>query len=248
VALERTAAVERLQKYLASRGVASRRAAEQLISAGRVEVNGRVVTRLGTQVEPTDRVEVDGSLVEPAAGNVYLALNKTPGTVATTSDPWRRPTVVDLVAGPGRLFPVGRLDADSEGLLLLTNDGELANRLMHPRYGCEKEYLVLVRGRPTAERLEQLRAGVELAEGLTAPALVELADTAPNGRRWVRVVLREGRKRQVRRMLGVVGLTVERLLRVRIGSLELGSLPPGKSRPLTRAEVAALKAVAGVGS
>jgi 23S rRNA pseudouridine2605 synthase len=213
-----------------------------------VAVNARVVTRLGTQVEPTDRVEVDGSLVEAAAGKVYLALNKTPGTVATTSDPWGRPTVLDLVARPGRLFPVGRLDADSEGLLLLTNDGELANKLMHPRYGCEKEYRVLVRGRPTTEALDRLRAGVELAEASTAPALVELADTAPGGRHWVRVVLREGRKRQVRRMLGVVGLTVERLMRVRIGPQELGNLPLGKIRPLSRAEVAALKAVAGIES
>lgn len=234
--------MERLQKYLASCGIASRRAAEQLISAGRVRVNGQVVAELGTRVEPTvDRVEVDGRLVAPPA-KVYLALNKPPGVVTTTSDPLGRPTVLDLVPRVGRLFPAGRLDADSEGLLLLTNDGELANRVMHPRYGCEKEYRALVRGIPTVQALEQLRSGIELEEGRTAPARVAVDGTAEGGWHWLRVTLREGRKRHVRRMLAAVGLTVERLQRVRIGPLELGSLPPGRSRPLGRSEVAALRA------
>jgi pseudouridine synthase len=235
--------MERLQKYLASCGIASRRAAEQLISAGRVSVNGQVVAELGTRVEPSvDRVEVDGRPVAPPPAKVYLAVNKPPGIVTTTSDPRGRPTVLDLVPRLGRLFPAGRLDADSEGLLLLTNDGELANRVMHPRYGCEKEYRALVRGTPSAQALEQLRSGIELAEGRTAPARVAVDGPAEGGSYWLRVMLREGRKRQVRRMLAAVGLPVERLQRVRIGPLELGSLPPGRSRPLGRSEVAALRA------
>jgi 23S rRNA pseudouridine2605 synthase len=173
-------------------------------------------------------------------------VNKPVGTVTTTSDPWGRPTVLDLAPRIGRLYPVGRLDADSEGLVLLTDDGELANRVMHPRYGCQKEYRALVRGEPTAEALERLRSGIELDDGRTAPAEVELAQPAPGGRRWLRVTLREGRNRQVRRMLAAVGLPVERLRRVRIGPLELGGLPPGASRPLSKSEVAALRASTGV--
>jgi 23S rRNA pseudouridine2605 synthase len=234
--------VERLQKYLASCGVASRRKAEQLISAGRVVVNGQVVSQLGAQVEPgVDRVEVDGRSVEPATAKLYLMVNKPTGVVTTTSDPWGRKTVLDLVPKLGRVFPVGRLDADSEGLLLLTNDGELANRLMHPRYGCEKEYHVLVRGEPTPEALRRLREGIDLVEGRTAPAVVEIDRPAPGGGRWLRVILHEGRKRQVRRMLAEVGLPVEQLRRVRIGPLELEDLPPGRARPLSRSEVAALR-------
>jgi pseudouridine synthase len=238
--------VERLQKYLAGCGIASRRAAERLISAGRVRVNGEIVAELGTRVEPgVDRVEVDGGLVTPPPAKVYLAVNKPPGFVTTTSDPRGRATVLDLVPSLGRLFPAGRLDADSEGLLLLTNDGELANRVMHPRYGCEKEYRALVRGTPTLQALEQLRNGIDLEEGRTAPARVAADGPAEGGRHWLRVTLREGRKRQVRRMLAAVGLPVERLQRVRIGPLQLGNLPPGRSRPLGRSEVAALRAASG---
>jgi 23S rRNA pseudouridine2605 synthase len=177
---------------------------------------------------------------------VYLALNKPRGVIATARDPFGRPTVLDLAPDRPRLFPVGRLDAESEGLMILTNDGDLANRIMHPRYGCQKEYRALVRGEPTAEALERLRSGIELDDGRTAPAEVELAQPAPGGRRWLRVTLREGRNRQVRRMLAAVGLPVERLRRVRIGPLEVGGLPPGASRPLSKSEVAALRASTGV--
>jgi 23S rRNA pseudouridine2605 synthase len=241
--------VERLQRFLASRGVASRRAAEKLISAGRVTVNGATVTELGTKVdEAHDVITVDGNPVKATAARVYVAINKPVGMVSTTSDPWGRPTVLDLVPRIGRLYPVGRLDADSEGLLLMTNDGELANRLMHPRYGCEKEYRALVEGAPTVEALADLRRGILLDDGLTAPADVELAEQEQPALRWIKVTLREGRKRQVRRMLAAVGLTVRRLRRVRIGSLEVGSLPLGASRPLSRSEIAALRVASGEGS
>jgi pseudouridine synthase len=153
--------------------------------------------------------------------------------------------VLDLIDTDLRLFPVGRLDADSEGLLLLTDDGDLANRLTHPRYGCPKRYRALVRRTPDASALAALRRGVLLDDGLTAPAEVELGEPTPSGRRWVAVSLREGRKRQVRRMLAHVGHPVERLIRVAIGPLELGDLPPGANRPLTPGEVAQLRAASG---
>ena len=240
--------MERLQKYLARCGVASRRAAERLIAEGAVTVNGEVVDEMGRQVDPElDRVEVNGRPVRPPAAMVYLAVNKPPGVVTTARDPFGRPTVMDLVPRVGRLYPVGRLDADSEGLLLMTNDGELANRLMHPRYGCEKEYRALVQGQPDEGALDRLRRGVELEDGPAAAEVEpERGSAAPPGRSWLRVTLREGRKRQVRRMLAAVGCSVERLQRVRIGPLELGGLPPGASRPLSRGEVAALRAWTGV--
>jgi pseudouridine synthase len=242
--------MERLQKYLARSGVASRRAAERLIANGLVAVNGQVVTEPGVRVEAgVDVVEIDGRRAEPPASMVYLALHKPPGVVTTTSDQWGRPTVLDLLPKLGRIFPIGRLDADSEGLLLLTTDGELANRVMHPRYGCHKEYRALVRGTLDLETLERLRRGVDLDDGRTAPAQVELDEPAGEDggerRRWVRVTLREGRKRQVRRMLAAVGLNVDRLVRVGVGPIGLGNLPVGSSRPLGRSEVAALRAACG---
>jgi 23S rRNA pseudouridine2605 synthase len=238
--------MERLQKFLARCGVASRRAAERLIVEGHVRVNGAVADQLGARVAPEhDRVEVDGRLVEPPSAKVYIALNKPIGVVATARDPWGRPTVLDLVPKVGRIFPVGRLDADSEGLILLTNHGDLAPRVTHPRYGGEMESGAVGRGRPTETALEELRSGVELAEGRTAPAEVDLLEPLGPDRVWLRVTLREGKKRQVRRMLAAVNLPVERLIRVRIGPLELGELPPGRCRPLARSEVAALRAAVG---
>ncbi|MCC7104811.1 MAG: rRNA pseudouridine synthase [Chloroflexi bacterium] len=232
---------ERLQKYLAGAGVASRRAAERLIAGGHVRVNGQVVDQVGALVEPEiDRVEVDGEWVRARPRRTYLAVNKPPGYVTTTSDPQRRPIVMALVPKIGRLYPVGRLDAESEGLLLLTDDGELANRVTHPRYGCEKEYHALVSGEPEEHLLDRLRHGIELAEGFTCPARVERVREERGGRVWMRVVLGEGRKRQVRRMFEAIGCTVERLIRVRIGPLELRGQPSGTARPLTRSEVAAL--------
>ena len=227
---------ERLQKALARAGVASRRAAEQLIREGRVAVNGQVVRELGTRVDPArDRVTVDGQPLAPPAARHYVLLNKPRGYVSTARDEWGRPTVLDLVPREGRLYPVGRLDADSEGLLLLTDDGDFALRLTHPRYKVPKEYHVLVPAPVPAEALVRLRAGVELAEGRTAPAEVAVLRHEPPGT-WLRVVLRQGWKRQVRRMLAAVGLPVARLVRVRVGGLTLGDLPPGAWRALSPAE------------
>jgi 23S rRNA pseudouridine2605 synthase len=239
---------ERLQKVLAHAGVASRRAAERLVQEGRVAVNGHVVRTLGTRVDPgRDAVVVDGQPLRLALGHTYLALHKPRGYMSTVRDERGRPTVLQLVQSDRRLYPVGRLDADSEGLLLLTDDGDLALHLTHPRYGVPKEYHALVRGVPDADALARLRRGVELEEGRTAPARVDLLATEGD-RTWVRLVLKQGWKRQVRRMLAAVGYPVERLVRTRVGSLELGALPVGVVRALTDAEVARLRRESGLGT
>jgi 23S rRNA pseudouridine2605 synthase len=233
---------ERLQKYLARSGVASRRAAEQLMLARRVRVNGRVVDRLGSTVEPNrDRVEVDGRVVAGPEPFRYVALHKPSGVLSTAADPRGRPTVVDLVGSDARLYPVGRLDYDSEGLIILTNDGDLALRLTHPRHSVEKEYRVLIRGHPGEEELNRLRDGVCLDGIMTAPAAVDVLPSSEDAR-WLRIVLHEGRNRQIRRMTEAVGLRVRRLIRTRIGPLRLGRLAPGRWRDLGPAEVAALRA------
>jgi 23S rRNA pseudouridine2605 synthase len=225
---------------LSRAGVASRRAAEELIAAGRVRVNGRPA-HLGQRVHvDTDAVEVDGVRLSVAPGLVYYLLNKPAGVVSTASDPQGRPTVVDLVPDDPRVFPVGRLDADTEGLLLLTNDGELAQRLTHPRHGVEKEYLAEVAGRPLAGTVRQLREGVRLEDGMTAPARVSLIP--PN---LLRLVIHEGRNRQVRRMCEAVGHPVRRLVRLRIGPLRDDRLRPGKWRPLDQKELRQLETAAG---
>lgn len=234
---------ERLQKVLARVGVGSRRACEELISAGRVRVNG-VVADLGRRVDPVrDRVEVDGAIIGVAPDLVYYLLNKPPGVVTTTSDPQGRPTVVELVPRRPRVFPVGRLDADSEGLLLLTNDGMLAQRLAHPSGGVEKEYLVEVIGSPAPGAISRLRKGVLLEDGPTAPARV--GRVAPNA---LRITIHEGRNRQVRRMCEEVGHPVTRLVRVRIGPLADRRLRPGGWRRLGAAEVRALERAAAPGA
>ncbi len=241
---------QRLQKVLAQAGVASRRACEELIRQGRVQVNGQMVTELGTKVDPNrDEISVDGTPISGPAKKVYLLLNKPPGYISTVHDPWGRPTVLDLIPHRGRLYPVGRLDAESEGLLLLTNDGELTHRLTHPRYGHEKEYLVLVKGHPTEAVLSRLRRGVNLEEGRTAPAEVSRVSRKegleiPPDTTWLRMVLHEGRKRQIRRMCAAVGHPVRRLIRVRLGPLRLGALKPGQWRPLTERELDELTALA----
>ena len=229
---------ERLQKVLARAGVASRRHAESLIAAGRVRVNGQLVSELGTHADPLrDEITVDGRPVRPVERHTYLALHKPPGYVTTTADPQGRPTVMALVPPIAALFPVGRLDADSEGLLLLTTDGEWAQRVMHPRYGCPKEYLADVAGRPSTTSLWRLRRPMTFAPGeWTSGAEVALPG-ARSGQATLRVVLHEGRKRQVRRMLELVGHRVLRLRRVRIGPLALGALPSGCWRHLSLAEV-----------
>lgn len=227
---------ERLQKVLARAGFGSRRVCDDLIAAGRVTVNGEVAI-LGRRVDPdTDKVTVDGVAASVRAGLVHYLLNKPRGVLSTVSDPQGRPTVVDMVPGEPRVFPVGRLDADTEGLLLLTNDGELTYRLTHPSTGVEKAYLAEVTGTPSPAALRRLREGVELDDGLTSPARVSL--TPPN---LVRLVIHEGRKRQVRRMCDAVGHPVVRLARYRIGPLSDPSLAPGRWRRLEVSEIRALQ-------
>ncbi|HHX75514.1 MAG TPA: rRNA pseudouridine synthase [Firmicutes bacterium] len=237
----------RLQKYLALCGVASRRAAEEIIAAGRVRVNGKKVTRMGVLVDPSaDRVEVDKRLVRPAGQYEYVLLYKPAGYVTTMKDPFGRPTVKDLVRDvKARVFPVGRLDLDTSGLLLLTNDGELANRLTHPSYGVEKEYLARVRDLPSGETLRRLAAGIMLDDGMTAPATVRLIKGGkPTS--LLALTLKEGRNRQVRRMLEAVNHPVVSLKRVRLGQLTLKGLRPGEWRRLNAREVKALKQAAGL--
>jgi 23S rRNA pseudouridine2605 synthase len=221
----------RLAKYLAHCGVASRRAAERLIADGKVTVDGEIVTDPAREVGDARDVRVDGSAVTPERTEVW-AVNKPAGVVSTAREPGPRRAVTELVSTQARLYPVGRLDADSTGLLLLTNDGELANRLTHPRYEVPKTYRARLH-RPPAERdLERLRRGVRLEDGQTAPARVERT-----GESEIEITLHEGRKRQVRRMVEVVGNDVVDLKRVRVGSLELGGLDEGESRKLSGEEV-----------
>jgi 23S rRNA pseudouridine2605 synthase len=237
---------ERLQRALARAGVGSRRASEELIRDGRVTVNGRVAT-LGDRVDPTaDRVEVDGSRVPLDPALRYYALHKPAGVVSTVRDPRGRPDLSAFLPpeAPG-VVAVGRLDRETEGLLLLTNDGELANRLMHPRYGIEKEYLAEVEGSPTPRHLARLMRGVELDDG-PARALSARIPGRAAGRGAVRLVMGEGRKREVRRLLDAVGLPVRRLVRLRVGPVRLARLPPGRVRELAPDEVRQLFRAAGL--
>jgi 23S rRNA pseudouridine2605 synthase len=241
--------LERLQKIIAAAGVASRRKAEELISAGQVQVNGTIITELGSKADlETDHIRVNGKLLLGAQRHVYLLLNKPKGYVTTVNDPENRPTVMDLLRGiKGRIYPVGRLDYASEGLLLLTNDGELANRLMKAASHVPKTYLVKVAGTPTNDAIAKLRAGVsiETDEGRrvrTAPAAVRIVKEATNP--WYEVTLIEGRNRQLRRMFEAVGHHVEKIKRVRYGPLTL-DVPPGEYRTLTLKEVQRLKSATG---
>ncbi|MBN2385947.1 MAG: rRNA pseudouridine synthase [Anaerolineales bacterium] len=238
---------ERLQKILARAGFGSRRTCELLISAGRVRVNGKAVG-LGDKADPArDTISVDGRAVNSAEALVYVAIYKPRGVLSTVKEPGARQTVRDLVELPGTLFPVGRLDYDSEGLILLTNDGELANKLTHPRYEHEKEYKVLVARHPDQEQLSAWRRGVVLEDGhATRPAEVHVQSKYGKGA-WLRVTLREGHKRQIREMGKVTGLPVSRIVRVRIGNLELGRLKPRQWRHLTAQEVTDLKKLVGGG-
>lgn len=237
----------RLQKVLARAGLGSRRACEALIAAGRVEVDGRVVTEQGTRVdEHTSVVRVDGQRIATAPHLVYLVLNKPRGVVSTMADDQGRPSLGDLVGGrPERLFHVGRLDADTEGLLVLTNDGEFAHRLAHPSYEVSKTYLVEVPDPLAPGALARLRAGVTLDDGPAAVDSVRAIGKA-SGRLMLEVVIHEGRNRIVRRMLEAVGCPVRRLVRTRIGPVRLGSLAPGHVRPLTRRELGELFASVGL--
>lgn len=239
----------RLQKALSMAGVASRRAGEQLIAQGRVQVNGQTVTEMGVKVDPTrDRITVDGQPVQIAPRRRYLLLHKPAGYLSVLRDERGRPALIDLVPEAEGLHPVGRLDLDSEGLILLTDDGALTQRLSHPRYEHDKEYHVLVRGKVSTAVLRALRTGIELEDGPTAPARVDQLARSPwgnaaPGETWLRIVLHEGRKRQIRRMCEATHLYVVRLVRVRIGPLTLEGLPAGAYRPLTRDELTALRQV-----
>ena len=231
----------RLQKYLADCGVASRRHAEEMIRAGQVAVNGQTVTEMGTQVEEGDRVTVNGKTVKPESTRRYIMYHKPAGEVTTASDPEGRRTVLSHFEHLGvRLYPVGRLDYDSEGLLLLTNDGELTNRLLHPRNEVDKTYVARVGGSITPEQIRTLRGGVVLDERRTSPAKVQLTRQDPEYA-YVTVTIHEGRNRQVRRMFEAVGLEVLALKRVGFGPLILGSLKRGQWRDLTAEEIAQLK-------
>jgi 23S rRNA pseudouridine2605 synthase len=232
---------ERLQKILARVGLGSRRACENLIEAGRVEVNGEVAV-LGRRVDPErDHVTLDGATIPVRPGLVYYLLNKPAKVVTTASDPEGRPTVVDLVPAEPRVFPVGRLDWDTEGLLLLTNDGDLAHGLTHPGGGVPKTYLAEVAGVPGRPALRRLREGVDLDDGRTAPARVRVAQATPTGAA-LELTIHEGRNRQIRRMCEAVGHPVRRLVRTRIGPLVERRLPPGEWRPLEPEEIRALYA------
>jgi 23S rRNA pseudouridine2605 synthase len=237
--------VERLQRALARAGFGSRRACEDLIRAARVTVGDRVAT-LGDRVDPArDQVAVDGHVISIDPDLRYFALHKPTGVTVTSRDPHAVRDVTALLPGGSRVFPVGRLDRDTEGLLLVTNDGDLAHRLMHPRYGIEKEYLAEVDGLPTERRLGRLRRGVELEDG-PARALAARSVARTGARGAVRLVVGEGRKREVRRMLAALGLPVRRLIRVRVGPVRLGALRAGAVRELTAEEIRALYRAAGL--
>jgi 23S rRNA pseudouridine2605 synthase len=230
---------ERVQKVLARAGYGSRRAAEELIRAGRVEIDGRLA-RLGDRVDPdVGRVTVDGVPVATAPGLVYYLLHKPTGVVTTAQDPEGRPTVVDLVPDEPRVFPVGRLDFDTSGLLILTNDGTLANLLTHPRHGVAKTYLAEVVGDPTRAALRRLRDGLPLDDGLTAPARVRVVGTRGDATA-LELTIHEGRNRQVRRMCDAIGHPVRRLIRTRVGPVRDDRLSAGAWRTLTVEEVRAL--------
>lgn len=232
---------ERLHKIMAQAGVASRRRSEELILRGMVTVDGQVVRELGIKVDPkTCVIEVMGKPVNPGAQRAYLMLNKPKGYLTTVVDPFGRPTVMKLLPeGASSLFPVGRLDLNSEGLLLLTDDGDLAYRLTHPKHKVSKTYVVVVRGLPNTEAVWKLRQGVELEDGKTRPATVRIIERGV-GKATLEITIGEGRKRQIRRMCQAVGHHVLSLKRVAIGPIKLGDLRPGRTRPLFPQELADL--------
>jgi len=237
----------RLNKFLAQAGVASRREVDKMIAEGKIKVNGRVVQTLGAKIDDEkDRVEVNNKRVEREGGMVYLMLNKPPGYLVTLKDPFRRPTIKELLPFlKKRIFPVGRLDFDSEGLLILTNDGELAHRLTHPRYKVPKIYRVEVKGVPDPSKISRLEKGIFLDEKKTAPAkITRLRDSAK--KTLLRIEIYEGRKREVKRMFGAIGHRVIHLKRIGFGSTRLGKLRTGKWRFLTPREVGRLKRNVGV--
>ncbi|HET9918077.1 MAG TPA: pseudouridine synthase [Candidatus Binatia bacterium] len=241
--------MERLQKIIARAGLASRREAERWIVEGRITVNGTVVNKLGSQADPfKDSIKIDGKRIKAAAAPLYYALHKPPGVITTLNDPQHRPDITPYVARLGekrRVFPVGRLDFNTTGLLLLTNDGELALRLAHPRYGVPKVYRVKLSACPTEEELNELRKGIRLEDGMTAPARVRVIEKLRKNA-WVEIEVHEGKKREVRRMFEALNYFVEKLVRIKIGPINLGGLAVGELRPLYQSEVMALKVAVGL--
>lgn len=241
--------MQRLQKIVAQAGLASRREAERWILDGRVSVNGVVVRKLGSQADPgKDSIRVDGKRIRPAAARLYFALYKPPGVITSMKDPDGRPDLAKLLTSLGsqkRVFPVGRLDFNSAGLLLLTSDGVLAQRLAHPRFGVKKRYRVKLNACPTKAELIQLCKGIRLEDGITAPAQVRVVERLRRNA-WLEIEIHEGRNREVRRMFDALGYFVEKLIRVRIGPVSLGYLGPGDVRPLSAREVQALKRAVGL--
>jgi 23S rRNA pseudouridine2605 synthase len=234
----------RLQKVIAASGLASRRKAEEWIAQGRVTINGKIVRELGTRIDPErDHVKVDGRHIKGVEPYAYLLLNKPKGIVSTLNDPEGRPTIENLLHGVTlRVFPVGRLDFDTEGLMLLTNHGELAQALLHPRYHVAKVYLAKVKGVLNDEEISQLAGGVKLEDGMTAPAMVKKVRKAEENS-WLEVTIYEGRKHQIKRMFEVVGHPVLKLKRIKFGPLALGDLLPGEFRYLTDREANTLRAI-----
>jgi 23S rRNA pseudouridine2605 synthase len=235
--------MERLQKILAHAGVASRRKAEELIANGRVRVNGVTISALGSKVDPQrDRIQVDGKVIQ-IERQVYVILHKPKGYLSDVDEGRGKPLALDLVTSSERLYAAGRLDASSEGLLLLTNDGELAHRITHPKFEHEKEYLVLVEGEPSADLLQRARKGIWhdgyilRADRISRAERRQKYGVAARGWSWVKIVLHEGKKRQVRHMFAAIGHPVIRLIRSRIGAIELGSLPVGHWRALNESEI-----------
>jgi 23S rRNA pseudouridine2605 synthase len=241
--------MERLQKILARAGLASRREAERWIVEGRVSLNGTVVRKLGTQADPgKDSIKVDGKRIKAAAAPLYYAFHKPPGVITTLNDPEHRPDLTPYLERLGekrRLFPVGRLDYNTTGLLLLTNDGDFALRLAHPRFGVKKVYQAKLSACPTAEDLARLRQGIRLEDGMSAPARTRVIEKLKKNA-WVEIEVHEGRKREVRRMFEALGFFVEKLIRVKVGSVSLGALPIGELRPLSQMEVDSLKREVGL--
>lgn len=240
---------DRLQKIIARAGITSRRKAEDLITAGRVRVNGQLVTELGAKADPeTDRIEVDGAAISLPRAWTYLILNKPPGVVTTASDEFDRDTVLDLIQGvDARIFPVGRLDIDAEGLLLLTNDGDLAAALTHPAGEVEKVYRTKLKGQPSDETLERLMFGVDLEDGLARAAYVHRVDLGRRQSRanaWIELTVTEGRNHLVKRMCAAIGHPVLRLRRMAFANLTMEGLRPGQWRPLDKDELRKLRAIA----
>jgi len=241
--------LERLQKIISRAGLASRREAERWILEGRVSVNGAVISKLGSQADPAkDSIKVDGKRIKPAAAPLYFAFHKPPGVITTLNDPQKRPDLTRFLEGLGtkqRVFPVGRLDYNSTGLLLLTNDGELARRLTHPRFGVKKVYQVKLSACPTPEEFALLRKGIRLEDGLAGPARARVLEKLKKNA-WVEIEIHEGRNREVRRLFETLGYFVEKLIRVRVGPIALGFLRPGEIRALSQSEIKDVKSAVGM--